>query len=55
MKKTYITPALNAVMIRTAQMMAQSLPVVDDPEEEAETQMSNKYQGGLIWEDDEEK
>ena len=49
MKKTYITPALNAVMIRTAQMMAQSMPIDD---EEVDTQMSNKYQGGLLWEDD---
>ena len=56
MKKTYFTPALNAVMIRTAQMMVQSpyLPVDPDPEDGVDNMHSNKFQG-LLWEDDEEK
>ena len=49
MKKTYITPALIAVKIESAQMLAGSL---DKLKEGTDNQWSNKYQGGLLWEDD---
>ena len=48
MKKTYITPALIAVKIESAQLMA----ISGNSDETTEDQYSNKYQGGLLWEDD---
>ena len=49
MKKTYITPALNAVMIDKLLMDSTSMPKSDEGVDEG---WSNKYQGGLLWEDD---
>lgn len=51
MKKTYITPALLAVKIESAQMLANS-PVPGKPVDTTVENYSNKYQGGFLWDDD---
>lgn len=54
MKKTYFTPALVAVRIQSAQLLAASPNLeqkegeIDDPNDVC----SNKFQGGFLWEDD---
>lgn len=56
MKKAYITPALEAVKIETAQVLATSFDKSDETVggsgDDGPGQLSNKFQGGLLWEND---
>ena len=53
MKKTYISPALIAVMLDSkSNMCVGSLPVSD---EEGDSQLSNKFWGKTIFDDTEEE
>lgn len=52
MKKTYVSPVLDAVKFDTLCLMSGSLGIYSDEKKNASQVLSNSYQGGFLWEDD---